>query len=110
MESKACDVRDNGQDVDVLDGLPPMPTSIKAQMPELAAFLQSLAANIGRDRVQLQLKGSVDLRKAYSADDFRAVNGVYRRGHGWVVWQENGFLVGVLADAMAAFAKRHRGR
>lgn len=45
------------------DGLP-VPANIKDQMPRLAAMRQSLAANIGRDAVQLRLKASMDLRNA----------------------------------------------
>jgi len=108
MKSTTCDVRDNDRDVDVVDGLPPMPASIKNQMPKLATLLQSLAAQLGRDSVQLQLKASMDLRRAFDADDYRAVSEVYRRGHGWVAATENGFCIGVPAPAMQEFARRHR--
>lgn len=109
METTTCDVQHAVLDLDVVDGLPPVPTSIREQMPDLAAFLQSLAANIGRDHVQLQLKASVDLRLAFRADDYAAVRAVYRRGHGWVHWEERGYCVGVPPDRMAEFARRHRG-
>lgn len=109
MESTACDVQHHGQQVDVVDGLPPMPTNIKLQMPECAAFLQSLAANVGRDQVQQMLKASVDLRRAFDRNDYAAVRAVYRRGHGWIDWAEAGYLVGVSSDAMTRFARQHRG-
>ena len=110
METTTCAVQHGVQQVDVVDGLLPMPASIKAQMPELAALLQSLAANIGREAVQKQLQASVDLRRAFDADDYKAVRAVYRRGDGWVDATENGFQVGVPAAAMQTFARRHRGR
>lgn len=109
METTTCDVQHGVQHPDVPDGLPPMPTNIKLQMPNLARMLQELAGNIGRDLVQRQLQASVDLRRAFDADDYRAVNAVYRRGDGWVSWSEGGYCVGVPSDVMAAFAKRHRG-
>ncbi len=109
METMTCDVQHPVRDLDVLDGLPPAPTSIKDQMPDLAAFLQSLAANIGRDHVQLQLKASIDLRRAFLSDDYAAVREVYRRGHGWVYWEERGYCMGVPAGRMIEFARRHRG-
>jgi hypothetical protein len=109
METTTCDVQQSVRHVDAVDGLLPMPTNIKVQMPDLASMLQQLAANVGRDTVQRQLQASVDLRHAYDADDYRAVNAVYRRGDGWVSWSENGYCVGVPSDVMAAFAKRHRG-
>ncbi len=109
MESTACDVRDNDRDIGVPDGLLPVPVSIKDSMPELAAMLKSLVEQIGRDAVQLQLKASIDLRRAFDADDYRAVNEVYRRGHGWISCREAGFDIGVPAPAMQAFAQRHRG-
>ncbi len=109
MESTACDVQHHGQQVDVVAGLLPMPTNIKNQMPQCAAFLQSLAANIGRDQVQQMLRASVDVRRAYDRDDYAAVREIYRRGQGWVFWSEAGHLVGVPADAMTEFARRHRG-
>lgn len=109
METKGCAVQHAVRGLDVVDGLPPVPSSIKDQMPDLAAFLQSLAANIGRELVQRQLKASVDLRTAFRLDDYAAVREVYRRGHGWVYWEENGYCVGVPAERMAQFARRHRG-
>lgn len=111
METTTCDVQHAVRDLDVVDGpaaLPPMPTSIKVQMPQLSAFLQSLATNIGREHVHRQLQASINLRKAFDADDYQAVRAVYRRGAGWVDWQENGYCVGVPSDSMAAFARRHR--
>jgi len=109
MDSTACTVQHHGQHVDGVDGLLPMPTNIKLQMPILAKLLQDLAANLGRESVQLQLKASMDLRRAYDADDYQAVRAVYRRGDGWVSAVENGFCVGVPEEAMKAFARRHRG-
>ena len=109
MESTTCTVQHHGQHVDGVDGLAPMPTSIKDQMPVLARMLQDLAANMGRESVQLQLKASMDLRRAFDADDYQAVSAVYRRGDGWVSAVENGFCVGVPDAAMKAFAQRHRG-
>ena len=86
-----------------------MPTNIKLQMPQCAAFLQSLAANVGRNQVQQMLKASVDLRRAFDRNDYAAVRAVYRRGHGWIDWAEGGFLVGVASEAMSEFARQHRG-
>lgn len=121
MESTTYDVRDTRpghvQDettrTEHLDGLPllaPMPQSIKAQMPNLAAMLQDLATKLpgGRDDVALQVRATVDLRTAYAADDFSAVSAVYRRGHGWVYWEEAGCCFGVPEVHMRAFASRHR--
>lgn len=112
METIACAVHQSVHQVDVVDGLtdglPPMPTNIKEQMPGLASMLQYLAVQIGRDAVQRQLKASIDLRRAYDADDYQAVNAMYRRGHGWVDCQEGGFCVGVPKQAMQTFALKHR--
>jgi hypothetical protein len=108
MKSITCNVRDNDRDERVVDGLLPVPSSIKDQMPLLAAMLQTLSAQLGRDHVQLQLKASIDLRKAFDSDDYRAVSAVYRRGHGWIDWQENGYCIGVPKPAMQAFAQKHR--
>jgi hypothetical protein len=114
METTACAVHQPVQHLDVVDGsgevdgLAPMPTNIKDQLPGLAAMLQYLATQIGREAVQLQLKASIDLRKAYDADDYRAVNAIYRRGHGWVDCQEAGYCVGVPKQAMQTFALKHR--
>lgn len=78
-------------------------------MPKLAAMLQHLSANMGRESVQNQLKASMDLRRRFDANDYVGVNEVYRRGHGWIDWQEAGYCIGVPKAAMQAFAKRHRG-
>lgn len=109
MKSTTCNVRDNDRDVCIPDGLGPIPASIKDQMPELAGMLQSLSNQLGRETVQLQIKASIDLRRAFDADDYTTVNAIYRRGHGWIHWQENGFFIGVPEQAMRDFAKRHRG-
>lgn len=108
MESTTCDVQHNVRQLDVVDGLPIQPNNIKEQMPVLAQQLQSLAANVGRESVQRMLKASMDLRAAFDANDYRAVNEVFKRGHGWVAAQENGFCVGVPENVMRDFAKRHR--
>ena len=108
MESTACDVRDNDRDIDVMDGLLPVPSSIKGQMPKLAGMLRNLSNQLGRESVQRQLKASVDLRAAFDADDYQAVKSIYRRGHGWIDAQEDGFCVGVPELAMRDFARRHR--
>ena len=110
MESTACNVRDDARDAMVPDGLPPIPTNIKEQMPELAEMLQRLSVQLGRDSIQLQLKASIDLRRAFDADDYDAVRAVYRRGHGWIDWQENGYCIGVPEWAMRTFAQHHRSR
>ena len=110
METTTYDVHHNDQQPDVMDGLLPPPSNIKVQMPGLAAQLQFLAGNLGRESVTLQLKASIDLRKAFDADDYRAVNAIYKRGHGWIDWEEGGYCVGVPKRAMQAFAKRHRGK
>lgn len=109
METNSCDGQHHGQQVDVVAGLLPVPNSIKDQMPVLAGLLQDLAANLGRESVQLQVRASIDLRRAFDADDYAGVSAVYRRGVGWIDAQENGFCVGVPAAAMQAFTKRHRG-
>jgi hypothetical protein len=108
MESTTYDVQQTRPAFNLLDGLPIQPTNIKEQMPLLAQQLQSLAANVGRESVQRMLKASMDLRAAFDANDYRAVNEVFKRGHGWVAAQENGFCVGVPENAMRDFAKRHR--
>jgi hypothetical protein len=110
METTTCAVQHHGQQLDGVDGLLPPPTNIKEQMPQLASTLQWLSGNLGRESVVRQLKASMDLRKAYDADDYRAVNAVYKRGHGWIDCEEGGFCVGVPRRFMEAFAKRHRGR
>ena len=109
MKSTTCDVHHDGQHTSVVDGLLPAPTSIKEQMPLLAAALQSLAANLGRESVQLQVRASMDIRRAFDMDDFRAVRDVYQRGHGWINAQEAGFQLGVPSAHMQAFNSRHRG-
>lgn len=108
MESTACDVHHHDRHVDVVDVIPPAPTSIKDQMPGLANVLQQLAANMGREFVQKMVKASVELRAAYEADDFQAVNALYRSGSGWLAVAENGYFMGVPESAMKAFALRHR--
>lgn len=108
MKSITCNVHDKKTDVDVVDGLLPVPTSIKDQMPLLAQMLQVLSAQLGRDAIQRQLRCSMDLRKAFDADDYQGVRAVYRRGDGWIDWQEAGYCIGVPAQAMQEFAKRHR--
>lgn len=108
METTTCAVHHHGQHLDVVDGLPPVPTNIKEQMPQLATMLQDLAAQLGRERMHQLVKASMDIRRAYDADDYRAVSAVYARGHGWTNWQEGGYCLGVPNEAMAAFAKKHR--
>lgn len=111
MESTACAVRRSVQlteELDGLDGLGPMPPNIRDLMPELAAMLRSLAAQIGDTGVQTMLRASIDLRRAYDADDYRAVAEVYGRRQGWLTWAEGGYQVGVPSEHMAAFARRHR--
>jgi hypothetical protein len=111
MESITYAVQNNVQDLkelDGVDGLAPMPTSIKDQMPAIAKFLQDLAANMGRDHVAAMVKASIDLRKAYDRDDFKAVSEVYARKQGWVTCLESGYQLGVPDAQMSAFAKRHR--
>ena len=108
MESTACDVHHRDRQVDVVDVIPPAPTSIKDQMPGLANVLRQLADNMGRDFVQKMVKASVDLRAAYEADDYQAVNCLYRSGTGWLAVEENGYFIGVPEASMKAFAQRHR--
>lgn len=111
MESITYAVQKTVQLTEVLDGLdalPPMPTTIKDQMPCIAGFLQQLAANMGREHVAAQVKASIDLRKAYDRDDFAAVSEVYARKQGWVTCTEGGFQLGIPDLHMSAFAKRHR--
>jgi hypothetical protein len=113
MESTTCDVQQGVQQTEVMDGLPkllPIPSSIKVQMPLLAAHLQQLAASMGRECVDLQVRASLDIRAAYDRDDFRAVSRVYARGHGWIASIEGGACLGVPDEYMRAFARRHRGR
>lgn len=110
METTACTVQHQKQMPDVVDGLLPPPTSIKEQMPKLAAMLQNLSGQLGRDSVQRLVRASMDLRKAYDADDYKAVSSVYARGHGWTNWEEGGYSLGVPNAAMQAFAKKHRGK
>lgn len=109
MESTTCDGQHHDQQVDVVAGLEPSPTNIKTQMPQLSIWLQDLAVNMGRESVQAMVKATMDLRRAFDADDYAAVSAVYRRGDGWINAQENGFCMGVPDAAMKAFAKRHRG-
>jgi hypothetical protein len=108
METTACDVQHDVRMVDGADGLPPLPRSIKEQMPVLAEWLQHLAGQLGRDHVDRMVRASVDLRRAYDRDDYQAVQEVYRRGHGWIDSTEGGFCIGVPADRMKEFAQRHR--
>ncbi len=108
MKSITCNVHDKKTDVDVVDGLLPVPTSIKDQMPLLAQILQVMSGQLGRDAVQVWLKTSMALRRAFDADDYRAVNAIYRSGKGWIDWQEAGYCIGVPGQAMSEFAKRHR--
>lgn len=108
METTSYTVQQAVQEVGDLDGLAPKPTSIKTQMPILADYLQQLAANLGREHVDRMVRASLDLRRGYDQDDYRAVQEVYRRGHGWIDSTEGGFCLGVPADKMREFAQRHR--
>ncbi len=111
MESTTCAVHQLVHRTETADGLPdlaPAPTSIKDQMPELAALLQQLAASMGRDQVQAMVKAATALRVAYDRDDFGAVSQAYARGDGWIDAAEGGCQVGVPKPYMAAFARRHR--
>lgn len=112
MRSTTYAVQDDVQLTEQLDGLaalPPVPVSIKEQMPGIAGFLQELAANMGREHVAGLVKASIELRRAYDRDDFRAVGAAYGSGRGWVTCCEAGYQLGVPEIHMAAFAKRHRG-
>lgn len=112
MNSTTCDVQNDVQHTAMLDGLdalPPVPTSIKDQMPNMAAMLQSIAGYMGREFVEVMVKASMDLRRAYEADDFRAASLIYARKDGWIACCESGFQLGVPEAHMKAFAKRHRG-
>jgi hypothetical protein len=111
MNSTACVVQDAvrlTEELDGLDELQPVPTSIRDQMPGLAVMLQSLAGQIEQGGVHAMLRVSIDVRRAYDADDYRAVAAVYARRLGWLTWAEGGFQVGVPAEHLAAFARRHR--
>ena len=111
MKSTTYAVQHAVQQTETLDGLDvllPMPTSIKEQMPVIAEYLQQLAANMDRDFVGVTVKASIDLRRAYDADDFAAVSAVYARKNGWITCEEGGFQLGVPDAHMAAFAQRHR--
>jgi hypothetical protein len=111
MESTTYAVHQSVHRTENVDGLPdlaPAPTSIKEQMPELAALLQQLAASMGCDAVQAMVKAATALRVAYDRDDFGAVSQAYARGDGWIDATEGGCQVGVPKAYMAAFARRHR--
>jgi hypothetical protein len=113
MESITYAVQDAVQLTEELDGmdkLAPMPSSIKDQMPVNAQTLQELATNMGREFVAVMVKASIDLRKAYDRDDRAAVSEVYARGNGWITSIEGGYQLGVPDAHMSAFAKRHRGQ
>lgn len=111
MESTTYAVQKTVQLTEVLDGLdalPPVPTSIKDQMPGIAGVLQELAANMGREHVAAMVKASIDLRRAYDRDDRSGVSEVYARKEGWVTCAEGGFQLGIPDVHMSAFANRHR--
>ncbi len=111
MESTTCAVHQSVHQAETLDGVPvldPAPTSIKDQMPELAALLQQLAVNVDRGFVQDMVRAAVDLRLAYDRDDYQAVKAVYARRHGWIDCAEGGYQLGVPEVHMKAFARRHR--
>ena len=111
MKSTSCAVQDDVQETEKLvglDALPPVPTSIKEQMPDMAAMLQSISGYMGREFVGAMVKASMDLRRAYDADDFRAASQVYARKDGWIAGYESGYQLGVPEGHMKAFAKRHR--
>lgn len=111
MNSTTCDVQDDVQytaRLDGLDALPPVPTSIKEQMPNMAATLQGIAGYMGREFVGAMVKASMDLRRAYEADDYPAASQVYARKDGWIACCESGFQLGVPEGHMKAFARRHR--
>jgi len=111
MESTTYAVHQPVHRTESVDGLPalaPVPTSIKDQMPQLAAFLQQLAASMGREHVQAMVQAATALRAAYDRDDFAAVSRAYSRGDGWIEAAEGGFQVGVPKAYMEAFARRHR--
>ena len=108
MESTSCDVHHDVQQVEKMDKLKPAPISIKEQMPGLSTVLRQLAENLGRDQVQRMVEATVCLRAAFDADDYLGVNAAYRLGHGWIVWEENGYCFGVPEAEMRRFAQRHR--
>lgn len=111
MKTTACDVRNAVQKTETLDGLDvllPAPASIKEQMPHMAAALQSIAQNMGREFVTAMVRASMDLRAAYDADDYRAASRVYARKDGWISCSEGGCQLGVPEAHMRAFARRHR--
>jgi hypothetical protein len=113
MESITYAVQDCVQLTEQLDGLdtlPPMPTSIKDQMPGIASLLQQLSANMGREGIATTVKAAVDLRKAYDRDDYAGVSAVYARNVGWLTRFEAGYQLGVPDAHMVAFAKRHRSK
>jgi hypothetical protein len=110
MESISCDVHHGDHLLDVVDAIGPMPTNIKLQMPTLAVLLQSLAANMGREHIHAMVEATVELRRAFDADDYHAVSAIYGRRKGWAEASENGFTFGVPEAAMKAFAARHRRR
>ena len=111
MESITYAVQDAVQlteELDGMDALLPMPSSIKEQMPANAQTLQELASSMGRESVAAMVKASIDLRKAYDRNDRAAVSKVYTRGHGLITSTEGGHQLGVPDAHMSAFAKRHR--
>lgn len=108
MESITCDVRGDVRDMGVPDGLAPAPSNIRNQMPVLAEYLQVLASQLGREHVDLMVRASVDMRQAFDRDDYAGVREVYRRGHGWIDATESGYCLGVPAEFMRQFARRHR--
>lgn len=111
MKSTTCNVQDDVQKTELLDGLdmlPPVPASIKDEMPNMAAMLQSISGYMGREFVAAMVKASMDLRRAYDSNDFRAASQVYARKDGWIACGESGFQLGVPDAYMKAFANRHR--
>lgn len=95
-----------------MDGNPmallPRPTSIKAQMPVLADQLRQIAAQMGDEMVNTLVRNSIDLMKAYEADDYRAMSAVYRRKTGWINAHEDGVQLGLSTEQVQTFAQRHR--
>ena len=114
MKSTSYAVHQSVHQPKVVDGMAEsgrigaVPKSIKAEMPVLAGVLQDLEAGMGAQFVAGLVRTAMEIRRAFDADDFRAVSAVYARRAGWINASEGGYQLGVPEADMRAFAARHR--
>lgn len=88
--------------------------ALKAQMPQAAEFFAGCAEITGREHVVACIRAAIALRRLVDADDYEGVRALYRECRRLKIEPahaaENGWELGVSAEAMTEFAARHRAR